>query len=284
MLASSRSFRKVIGLGVLAVASLGALGPSVARAEAPRTNRAESAGEARALVSETPDADPAYRHQIALAFRYGAIKGDHGALNEELQKNGFSATGSAWSISGLAVDLSLWRMRMSLGVAGAWLAPTTIRNASTGATALVKPSIAHVDWGYDVYVSRDVSIYPVAGISFDGVGVTLDPNAAPLVPEAFSRYRAHSEVTVDATSFAVNLGLGFEHFLPFTERPRAGSLAAPGVPLGVRVGYLWPFAHREWIYQFGTISRKVPGLPVVDLGGPYVQVTIGFAWAKEGRR
>ena len=255
MRARSRSFQRVIALGVL------------------------GAGVAHAGSS---DVEPAYRHQIALAFWQGAFKGNQQALNEEFQRNGFSGTGSFWSMSGLEIDVTLWRWRMSLGIAEDWLARTTVRNTSTGAEARVQPTLSYVDLGYYAYVSRELNVYPLAGVSFDGVNLTVDPNASPLVAQELHLYPKLSEVSIERSSFAVNLGLGIEHFLPFAEQRSAA--AVPGIVFGVRFGYLVPFWHRDWVYTYGSFSRHVPGLPPVDLGGPYVLGSIGFAWAQEGRR
>jgi hypothetical protein len=255
---ATRSFRDVLVLGVI--------GASTARAQAPS--------------GSPPDRDPGHGDHVALAFWAAAVAGSHRALNDELRRNGFSDTGSLWPVGGLDVDVGLRRFRMGVGIGGGWFAPTTIRNAATGATATVDPMIAHADWGYEVYVGRNLAVYPVAGISFDGIGLTFDPNAAPVAPGAFVRYRDQSRVNVDAASFALDLGVGVEHFEAFAPGRADPRLGVAGVRFGMRAGYLWPFKHRRWNYQLGSLSEPVTGLPSVDLGGPYLLVSVGVAWIR----
>jgi hypothetical protein len=109
----------------------------------------------------------------------------------------------------------------------------------------------------------------------------LSPDRSPIVPETVARYAYDDQITIESTSFALNLGVGLTTFIPFTDPhhpdPVMGTL---GMAIDFRVGYLVHFAHQDWKEQKGD-EQWIAGLPVVDLSGIYSRLEFGFAGAEE---
>ncbi len=200
---------------------------------------------------------------------------DRDALNRELARNGFSSAAAALPLYGFGLDVSWNHFRFGVDVSQS--ASEALKRANDGAEASLSESLGSFDVGYDVFVGRFFSVYPLFGLSFGTATLQLDPAKAPLMPAAFSKYRSDKQVSIDASSMATNWALGFTMFVPFVDPHKQTRFGTPGITLDVRVGYLWGVSNDGW--QEGSASLS--GLPTVRTQGPYARLALGIALGRE---
>ncbi|HEX4334854.1 MAG TPA: hypothetical protein VH062_03005 [Polyangiaceae bacterium] len=200
--------------------------------------------------------------------------GGTGALDTELRRNGFASTPLAVPMYGFAIDVDFHRVRFGIDVSNG--THDTLRRGRDGATATAQRTLGSFDVGYDVFVSRWFTVYPLVGFSFGGVDLQFDATKAPLVPLVFAKYAAKGRVDASSSAFATNLGVGFSTFFPFWDphHPRK-IVGTPGITLDVRVGYLVGVGHEDWRAN----DDAAPGLPAVPMEGPYGRLALGATFA-----
>lgn len=257
---------------LLAITAVGAI-----TAIHPRIGAAQVAAP---LVSR----DPARRDLFEVVLTLGTLAHRQEALNAELRKNGFTETGTAWPALGWGIALSAWRCRFALELAEARTWSYTLRRAQDGATARAAPTLDAFTFGYEVYVSRFLSIIPTVGVAWGGVTIDFDPKAPPLAPSAWSQFQTESQKTVDSLAFAARLGLTVEQFFPLVDPRRALDPGTPALVLSTRFGYQHHFAEGAWLTKYGDSTNEIHEVPAADVGGLYFQMAIGFAFAREKYR
>jgi hypothetical protein len=235
------------------------------------------------LATQTTVADPTAassgqpvrRDFGAIIGSYRVIAFDRDALNRELARNGFSSAASAQPLYGFGLDASWHRFRFGVDVAQG--TDETLKRAADNAQASLSQSLGSFDVGYDVFVGRFFSVYPLFGLSFGTTSLKFDPSKAPLSPSSFTKYLDQKQVSIDASSMATNWALGFMMFVPFIDPHKKHGFGTPGLTLDVRVGYLWGVSHDAWNEGRDTL----PGLPTAHLQGPYARLALGFALGRE---
>jgi hypothetical protein len=240
----------------------------------------EGGGTARQVtpISTNPSDGPLRRDIAVFAVPYRVFAADRDALNRAFRANGFSTVRTTSPMFGIALDLSIHRFRIGVDVEREL--NDEIFRPTDGASAAVAQVVGSFDFGWDVYVDRFISAYPLIGLSFGGNQVTFDPAAPPIVPQAFAPYQSRNKIEADSSSFAVNWAAGFATFLPFSDPRRIrSSLGTVGLSLEARIGYLMHFAHETW--REDENKDELPGLPTVPLEGPYGRLAIGIAFAEE---
>jgi hypothetical protein len=225
-------------------------------------------------VQPTESGPPVRRDLGSIIGSYRVLAFDRDALNRELSRNGFSPASSVQPLYGFGLDASWNHFRFGVDVAQG--TDETLKRTG-GTQASLSQSLGSFDVGYDVFVGRFFSVYPLFGLSFGTTSLKFDPSKAPLSPSSFTGYLKQKQVSIDASSMATNWALGFTMFVPFVDPHKKGRFGTPGLTLDVRVGYLWGVSHDAWNEGSDTLA----GLPAVRLQGPYARLALGFALGRE---
>ena len=122
--------------------------------------------------------------------------------------------------------------------------------------------------GYAVDLSPRARVYPRLGLGVGGMGLWIDRQDTVAFEEVLAGETSvpDRENVLSRDGVVVDLGAGAE-FLP---RGRRGPL------IGVRAGYLAASFGSEW----DAYEHTVVGGPEASITGPYVRMTVGWAWRR----
>lgn len=122
--------------------------------------------------------------------------------------------------------------------------------------------------GYMVNLSPRARVYPRLGLGVGGMGLWIDRADTVDFEEVLEgeASAADRENVLSRDGMVVDLGAGAE-FLP---RGRRGPL------IGIRAGYLKASFDSAW----NAYERTVVGGPEASISGPYIRMTVGWAWRR----
>lgn len=122
--------------------------------------------------------------------------------------------------------------------------------------------------GYLVNLSPRLRVYPRIGLGVGGMGLWVDDPDTVDFEEVLEGETPVSdrETVLSRDGMVVDLGAGAE-FLPAGRR---------GPLIGLRVGYLAASFDAPW----DSYEHTVTGGPDASIAGPYLRMTIGWAWRR----
>lgn len=122
--------------------------------------------------------------------------------------------------------------------------------------------------GYAVELSPRVRVYPRLGLGVGGMGLWIDRQDTVDFEEVLAGEASapDRENVLSRDGLVVDLGAGAE-FLP---GGRGGPL------IGLRAGYLAASFGSEW----DAYEHTVTGGPEASIAGPYLRMTVGWAWTR----
>lgn len=121
--------------------------------------------------------------------------------------------------------------------------------------------------GYMVNLSPRARVYPRVGVGAGGMGLWVESQDSVDFEDVLEGPVPDRATVLNRAGMVVDLGAGAE-FLP----------GGPGGPLiGLRAGYLAVPFNPDWVTSYG---HPVRGGPEASIAGPYVRVTVGWAWRR----
>lgn len=121
--------------------------------------------------------------------------------------------------------------------------------------------------GYMVNLSPRARVYPRVGVGAGGLGLWVESQDSVDFEDVLEGPVPDRATVLNRAGMVVDLGAGAE-FLP----------SGPGGPLvGLRAGYLALPFDPDWVTSYG---HPVRGGPDASIAGPYVRVTVGWAWRR----
>ena len=209
-----------------------------------------------------------------IGFAFGSSQFDVDDLGAALAQRGLDGLESSDSASGLsAYRLIGGRVVLGLELYGAG---QTLFNDADKASVHVSYSILNV--GYVAFARKDLKAFPLLGIGRGGVDVRIVENAgAPTFDAVLDQPRRES--SMNAGGLLLQAALGVDYFLHGRrDRVRPDRLGREtrgqsGVLFGARVGYNYKPSEASWQME----DRDVLGGPDVELSGPFLRFSIGWA-------
>ena len=197
------------------------------------------------------------------------------AFDAPLRASGYAPLPRSYVGGGLLLDFSLWRWRFGVQVFyGQASAPSLLdaSSASAGVGASVGASVGDVsfDVGYDLLRWQGLTLFAEAGLGVSALMIdTRDPRWSYV---ARSTGVGSDVGTVEQDALLLGAQLGLEQIVPLGR-------ASPGenyaLVLSLRGGYEQQFANLGWETS-NSDSKSLGGLPLVDLGGGWASLGIGF--------
>jgi hypothetical protein len=193
----------------------------------------------------------------------------HG-LNESLGSYGYTSLSTAWWAWGMALEGSVYRVRLGVELSGA-------RQGAHSRTGSSTVEVGHyeggVTLGYDVFREGPFSTFLSTGMLWGGLWV--DP-AARRYEEFDSRTAGLCDAdTVARESTAVLGEVGAEYRIPLERRLHGPNV---GMVLGFRAGYVREIARGGWVARHsGGEEDEIGGGPDVDMSGMRYRAAVAFA-------
>lgn len=121
--------------------------------------------------------------------------------------------------------------------------------------------------GYLLYTHRNINVFPLLGIGFGGMKMTLNEREK----RSFSDILEHPRESETDTGmmFLLNLALGVDRLFVM----KSGTNSEKGLGAGIRLGYRYCFYNQDW--------PDVTDSPEISFNGPYVSLTLGGGYNKK---
>jgi hypothetical protein len=205
--------------------------------------------------------------QVSVQGLVGVRRLSVSAFDAPLRASGYAALPREYVGGGLLLDFALARWRFGLRIAyEAASAPSLVDSGSVGASV----GDVSLELGYDLLRWEGLTLFAQAGV---GLSALMLDTHDPHLTNVARRTQVGSDVsTVEQDSLLLGAQLGLEQLVPLG---RASAAERYALVLSLRGGYEQQFANLGWETSNGD-SRSLGGLPLVDLGGAWGSLGIGF--------
>jgi hypothetical protein len=189
------------------------------------------------------------------------------AFDAPLRASGYGPLPRDYLGGGFALDFVFARWRLGLQLLyGVASAPSFAGGGSVGASV----GDVSFDVGYDLFRSDRLTIFAAA--SLGDTALMLDARDPHWSYVAQSTGVGTAVSTVEQDSLMLGAQLGFEQLVPLG---RVSAHETYALMLSLRAGYQQQVANFGWETS-NSASTSLGGLPLVDLGGGWAAVGIGF--------
>lgn len=130
--------------------------------------------------------------------------------------------------------------------------------------------------GYNLLPPGGTLLYPSLGVGGGSLALTLTRRGAQTFGDAVATPRVSE---LERSMGVLDAGLALEGVVGRRPASRRGASGVGGWVLGLRAGYLLPFARSDWRQQDDGLA----GGPATELRGPYARLVVGvggFGWRR----
>jgi len=196
------------------------------------------------------------------------------AFDAPLRASGYAQLPRDYPGGGFALEFSLARWRLGLQLLyGVGSAPSFTGGGRVGASVGDVTGV----FGYDLFRSDRLTVFLAATIGDTALMLdTRDPRWTYVA----QRTGVGTDVsTVEQDSLTLGAQLGFQQVVPLG---RTGAHESLALTLSLRAGYEQQVANFGWETS-NSASTSLGGLPLVDLGGGWAAMGIGFGVFATGK-
>jgi hypothetical protein len=186
-----------------------------------------------------------------------------GNLNDRLKASGYQPFSRDFLSLGFGADIHVRRIIFD-GSGAVYLTGEKSSLAGTVSTRIGGGS-GLFQVGYNLFPTGDWSFFPLIGVGFGVMELSIRPNAAANFTDVLTDPRRVAPLT--AVTALVNVGVGGEYTIPLVRRDGSSG----GILVGFRAGYLFSPFSSNWRLD----SMSLAGGPELRMSGPYVKAIVG---------